>query len=381
MDIEHWEVVVVVCWFVGLLVVGRWSLSWTVVVVVVMVVVVVLSPRRRLAVVFGACGCHLAVGGGGGWLVVVSWLVGERTVPCRGYQRCCVDIVGCHRVAVGRTDAQAYLILNLDGPRISVQFTFVGPSLCWRRPSQKSQLTAILAESNDFTKAPNKPRFVPAFLRAPHSCSTMATVQPRSPGGHRLAPEEIEHKKKAQALLEKTAQQAREMEILAHLSFQPRAQTWARDPPSVSAAERDQNDADPNLVSHVIILRRFEAWAESCRRQVIDLQKHLVKQFMTAGLFVCQLNAEKSSLDSYFGLYASPDALLEEKRNLMSENLLSWNGAGVADLPTAMFVSPAEKMLLTLRIINRCIDFIRIRYAPIVFSSDAAPCPIVSDGR
>eukprot|EP00750_Incisomonas_marina_P030255 INCI744.2.p1 GENE.INCI744.2~~INCI744.2.p1 ORF type:complete len:1099 (-),score=157.51 INCI744.2:1860-5156(-) len=225
------------------------------------------------------------------------------------------------------------------------------------------------------------------------SASSRKAVKPvRSPGSphHRLTPAQELKRKRALDMLDRMERQAQDMEELSHLSFQPTPQRWARDFPSVLAAagnaaderlgldepfdatgrvegveeeDEEKPPVDPNLVSFVMVLRRAEAWRDTSRADLEELQQRLLQQFDTAGLRVCELECGGATLDRYIGLYATLQALLEEKQNVMSENFLSWQGADIADLPTVATVSPAEKMLLTRRIINRCIDFIRVSRA------------------
>jgi hypothetical protein len=159
--------------------------------------------------------------------------------------------------------------------------------------------------------------------------------------------------------LKKTSRTAYDMDFLSHLSFQPAAQRWARD--RVQEQEEWRHEADPNLVSFVIVLRRAEAFATAERRAVAALQDALLQQFATARLLICEQDDPNHERDLFIGVYASLDALLDEKRNVMSENFLSWTGSDIAELPAPTRVTPSETMLLTRRIIDRAIDFIRVR--------------------
>ncbi len=223
--------------------------------------------------------------------------------------------------------------------------------------------------------------------------------------------------------------EATEVKFLANLAFVPCAQRWARDysdavgsrggiagsadnsnndnghPHGVNGhgvnghgvnghtggggdAISGRNNLNPDLVSHVVVLRRPSAFASFQRTAAKTLRDDLLRQFEVAGLRVCLLNTSEvhddsgagsggglvglgissagggaavTQADSFFGLYALQSALVEEKRNMMSDNILSWNSDSLAELPAHFTVSPAERMLLTLRIITRAINFVRDR--------------------
>ncbi len=159
--------------------------------------------------------------------------------------------------------------------------------------------------------------------------------------------------------LKQTSRLAYDMDFLSHLSFQPAAQRWARD--LVQEQEEWLCEANPSLVSYVIVLRRAEAFATTESRAVAALQDALLQQFATARLLVCEQDDPDHERDLFIGVYASLDALMDEKRNVMSENFLSWTGSDIAQLPAPTRVTPSETMLLTRRIIDRAIDFIRVR--------------------
>jgi hypothetical protein len=195
---------------------------------------------------------------------------------------------------------------------------------------------------------------------------TMAAVHPEgggSPGERERAEREpVEREpaeREAREELKKTKREAYDLDFLSHLSFQPAAQRWARD--RVQEQEEWRHEANPNLVSYVIVLRRAEDFAPSERRAVAALQDALLQQLITARLLICEQDDPNHERDLFIGVYASLDALLDEKRNVMSENLLSWTGSDIAELPAVTRVTPSETMLLTRRIIDRAIDFIRVR--------------------
>jgi hypothetical protein len=168
--------------------------------------------------------------------------------------------------------------------------------------------------------------------------------------------------REAREELKKAKREAYDMDFLSHLSFQPAAQRWARDRVQKEEEGEWRHEAHPNLVSYVIVLRRAEDFAPSERRAVAALQDALLQQFVNSGLLVCEQDDPNRERDLFIGVYASLDALLDEKRNVMSENLLSWTGSDIAELPAVTRVNPSETMLLTRRIIDRAIDFIRVRY-------------------
>eukprot|EP00750_Incisomonas_marina_P002694 INCI12562.3.p1 GENE.INCI12562.3~~INCI12562.3.p1 ORF type:complete len:1302 (+),score=187.76 INCI12562.3:246-4151(+) len=161
-----------------------------------------------------------------------------------------------------------------------------------------------------------------------------------------------------------------EVKFLAHLVFRPNPQRWARDPPKQGGTGDGSADkCDSNLVSHVVVLQRINAWVPGMRPEAQKLRELLLRQFMIAGLRVCRLagttsdETREEEHDQYFGLYALAGALVEEKRNLMTDNILSWHGgdSGASEFNNSITVSPAEKMLLTERIIKRTIEFISER--------------------
>ena len=124
-------------------------------------------------------------------------------------------------------------------------------------------------------------------------------------------------------MLDRMERQAQDMEELSHLSFQPTPQRWARDFPSVLAAagnaaderlgldepfdatgrvegveeeDEEKPPVDPNLVSFVMVLRRAEAWRDTSRADLEELQQRLLQQFDTAGLRVCELECGGATL-------------------------------------------------------------------------------------
>lgn len=160
--------------------------------------------------------------------------------------------------------------------------------------------------------------------RASLSASSRKAVKPvRSSGSQRLSPAQELKRKQALDMLDRMARQAQDMEELSHLSFQPTPQRWARDFPSVLAAagkvvddgldvdvdakgraggegeegeEVEQPPVDPNLVSFVMVLRRAEAWRDTSRADLDELQQRLLEQFDTAGLRVCELECGGATL-------------------------------------------------------------------------------------
>jgi len=168
----------------------------------------------------------------------------------------------------------------------------------------------------------------------------------------------IARKKSIRAALNR---EAIEVRFLAQLSFLPKPQRWVRDP-ARAGAEANDDVVDPDLVSHVLLLQHPDAWVQAHRREAQTLYNALLRQFVLAGLRVCRLeppDLKAQQHEHFFGMYAVNAALVEEKRNMMSASILSWNGESTSEIPTALTVSPAEKMLLTTRIIHRCIEFVR----------------------
>jgi hypothetical protein len=167
------------------------------------------------------------------------------------------------------------------------------------------------------------------------------------------------------ALRAETIREVKQLQLLANLSFEPAPQRWARDEGSILRNDESLPtsglNANPDLVSHVVLLRRASMWADDCETEVHALQVTIMTQFMLAGLRVCELDTRADPTGyRYFGMYATVHTLLEEKRNVMSDNMLSWTGDTTAEIPTVTFVSPAERMILTQRIIERCVDFTRV---------------------
>ena len=168
-------------------------------------------------------------------------------------------------------------------------------------------------------------------------------------------------KKKSEKVRVALNREANAVKCLAKLSFVPVPQRWARDK---RVTDEELLSGDPDLVSHVVVMLGLSAFAYRQRAGAVELREELLRHFATVGLQVCQLQQSSAELgggpdaDAYYGMYALPTALIEEKRNIAAESILSWHGEN-ADMRNTLYVSPAEKMMLTDRIINRAIEYIR----------------------